>query len=129
MTPWGKCHYVVGTSWCQPARDLVPTGLGCEILFMQTRTLLRIALQAAVPICKAQLRDASPKTLEFIAHESGRILGEKGDALQFGGTSAPSRRATAEAFDALARGIACAELLGLDADRMWGLIEPGSDAV
>lgn len=64
------------------------------------RELLRIALQAAVPLHTQTLIDLPFGVLQRITTECAQIVASKGDVLMYGG------RGCAEAFNALARGIA-----------------------
>lgn len=64
-------------------------------------------LRLAVPLHIMELRTVSDIQRAFIANNAAGVVGEKGDALQFKGKSAAGRRSTGEAFNSLARGLAC----------------------
>lgn len=72
------------------------------------RFVLLETLKLAVPMHMAELRHCSPDALTAIASEAATVVGSHGDALQFGGQHC------AEAFNALARGMAAAALVA------WG---------
>ncbi|MFJ9378940.1 hypothetical protein [Streptomyces sp. NPDC101455] len=63
-------------------------------------------LALAVPFHMIELANQSPEQLVAIASTSVSVIGPKGDALQFGG----QKGAAAEAFNALARGLAAVAL-------------------
>ncbi|MGW1815545.1 hypothetical protein ACWCQM_18535 [Streptomyces sp. NPDC002125] len=65
-------------------------------------------LRLAVPLHIAELRDRPTDVLVAIASESASVVGSKGDVLQF---HSPKRGAAAEAFNALARGLAAAAIV------------------
>jgi len=78
---------------------------------MQRMVLLE-TLRLAVPMHIAELRPLAPERRAAIASRCATVLGSHGDALQFGG------KHCAEAFNALARGLAAAALTapgGIDA--------------
>lgn len=83
-----------------------------------TRDLLRIALECAVPLWIEQLRDRDPSYLLERARVCGQVLAEKGDVLQFKSKKAG---ASAEAFNRLAEGLACAALLADGGGTFLGL--------
>lgn len=68
--------------------------------------LLRIALEAAVPLWIAQIRsEAWPfAEIQRVAKEAAQVVAAKGDVILF---KSAKRGETAAAFNALARGIAC----------------------
>jgi hypothetical protein len=66
-------------------------------------TLLRTALQAAVPLWIHDVRDWTPERRVEVAREAAPLLASKGDVLMFGGR----RGEAAEVFNALARAVAC----------------------
>lgn len=68
------------------------------------RTVLRTTLALAVPMHIAELDGLPPDVLTGIATRAATTVGTHGDDLQFGG------RHCAEAFNALARGLAVAAL-------------------
>jgi hypothetical protein len=70
-------------------------------------------LRLAVPLHIQELRDSdlTPGQLAAIAHAAAGPVGSQGDALQFGG------KGCAEAFNALARGLAAAALTA------WGGVD------
>lgn len=63
--------------------------------------LLRISLQAAVPLWIADMRDWEPERRVRAARDCAPTVAAHGDDLQFGGKHA------AEAFNKLALGLAC----------------------
>ncbi|MFI2613188.1 hypothetical protein [Kitasatospora sp. NPDC018614] len=65
-------------------------------------------LRLAVPLHIAELRDRPTDVLVAIASKSASVVGSKGDVLQF---HSPKRGAAAEAFNALARGLAVAAIV------------------
>ncbi|MGW4550018.1 hypothetical protein ACWEN4_27285 [Streptomyces violaceorubidus] len=65
-------------------------------------------LRLAVPLHIAELRDRPTDVLVAIASQSASVVGSKGDVLQF---HSPKRGAAAEAFNALARGLAAAAIV------------------
>ncbi|MFJ4637546.1 hypothetical protein ACIP69_18220 [Streptomyces hygroscopicus] len=78
---------------------------------MQRMVLLE-TLRLAVPMHMAELRLLEPSRRAEIASRCATVIGSHGDALQFGG------KHCAEAFNALARGLAAAALTapgGVDA--------------
>lgn len=78
---------------------------------MQRMVLLE-TLRLAVPMHITELRPVAPEQRAAIASRCATVLGSHGDALQFGG------KHCAEAFNALARGLAAAALTapgGIDA--------------
>ncbi|MGW7314716.1 hypothetical protein [Streptomyces sp. NPDC054865] len=68
-------------------------------------------LRLAVPLHMASLSGLSASNLVEIATRSASVVGSKGDVLQF---HSPKRGAAAEAFNALAKGLAVAALVA------WG---------
>lgn len=68
---------------------------------MSTTDLLRVSLQAAVPLWIADVRDWEPERRVEAARGCADVIAAHGDDLQFGG------RHTADAFNSLARGLAC----------------------
>ncbi|RXS78887.1 hypothetical protein EST92_19845 [Streptomyces sp. TM32] len=66
--------------------------------------VLRETLTLAVPLHMVELHGLSPDRLAGIASDAATTIGSHGDALQFGG------KHCAEAFNALARGLAAAAL-------------------
>lgn len=65
--------------------------------------LLRVALQAAVPLWVQEVQSWSTESRLAVARECADVVASKGDVLQFGG----KRGEAAAAFNALARGLAC----------------------
>ncbi|MFI1225983.1 hypothetical protein ACH4UK_28270 [Streptomyces sp. NPDC020884] len=65
-------------------------------------------LRLAVPLHIAELRDHPTEALVAIASRSASVVGSRGDVLQF---HSPKRGAAAEAFNALARGLAAAAIV------------------
>ncbi len=65
--------------------------------------LLRITLEAAVPLWIEDLKALPMATVLEIAAHDGQVIAEKGDVLQFG---SKRKGEAAEAFNALARGLA-----------------------
>jgi len=72
------------------------------------RDLMIIALSASVPLFREEFRDRSPEWLIGEASRMSTILGSQGDVLQYGGGKPGT---AAGAFNALARGLACAALI------------------
>lgn len=66
---------------------------------------LGVALSAAVPLHILEINDRPLPWLIGEASRCATVVGSKGDALQYGG------KGCAEAFNALARGLACAALV------------------
>ena len=66
------------------------------------------SLRFAVPMWVHELRDCTSEQRVVRAKRCAQVVAEKGDALQFKGQSASARRSTAEAFNRLAEGLACA---------------------
>ena len=67
-------------------------------------SLLRISLQAAVPLWIMRLREQAREDVVARAHELAPVIAEKGDVIQF---KSRVKGETARAFNALAEGIAC----------------------
>ncbi|MFF4188452.1 hypothetical protein ACFYZ9_35165 [Streptomyces sp. NPDC001691] len=65
-------------------------------------------LRLAVPLHIAELRGHPTDVLIAIAGRSASVVGSKGDVLQF---HSPKRGTAAEAFNALARGLAAAAIV------------------
>ncbi len=63
------------------------------------------ALQAAVPLHMAEMRDWSEKRRNNEGHFAAQVIAAKGDVLQFGGSK---KGQAAHAFNWLARGLAVA---------------------
>lgn len=70
------------------------------------RMVLRETLALAVPLHMAELRSLDPDEITVIANGCARVVGEKGDVLQFKG----HKGGATQAFNALAKGLACAAL-------------------
>jgi hypothetical protein len=68
-----------------------------------TADLMRTSLAAAVPLWIAEVSGWSTERRLATARECADVVASKGDVLQFGG----KRGEAAEAFNALARGLAC----------------------
>jgi hypothetical protein len=68
---------------------------------VSTTDLLRISLSSAVPLWISDVRDWEPERRVAAARECADVIAAHGDDLQFGG------RHAADAFNALARGLAC----------------------
>jgi len=68
-----------------------------------TADLLRTSLSAAVPLWAWEFRQLSWEELQKIAQQSGQIIAEHGDLILF---RSEKKGETADAFNALARGIA-----------------------
>ena len=68
-----------------------------------TRELMRISLQAAIPLWQHRLRAMDWADVQRRAHEAAQVVAEKGDILQF---KSKKRGETAAAFNALAEGVA-----------------------
>jgi hypothetical protein len=66
--------------------------------------VLRETLRLAVPLHMRELRDRPARILAAIASQAATTIGSHGDALQYGG------KHCAQAFSALARGLAAAAL-------------------
>ena len=69
-----------------------------------TAVALRATLSVAVPLWIEKLRDRPWHYIAGRAAHCGQMVAEKGDVLQFG---SKKKGATAEAFNALAEGLAC----------------------
>ncbi len=67
--------------------------------------LLKLTLQAAVPLWIEKLKDRPMSYILERAKECGQVVAEKGDIIQF---KSKKKGETANAFNALAEGIACA---------------------
>jgi hypothetical protein len=85
------------------------------------RKLLALALETAIPLHAAQLRDAPERTRLRLARYAGEVLACHGDVLQFrsspkGKKKGSESKTTAEVFTILARGLAAAQTLGHDID-------------
>jgi len=76
-----------------------------------TANLLRTCLELSVPIWIEKLRDRDPSYILERARECGQHISERGDVLQFRGKTPKERAKTAEAFNRLAEGLACAALV------------------
>lgn len=74
-------------------------------------TTLVESLRFAVPLWIDKLRNCTMDQLLARASRCAGVVGTRGDALQFKGSSASGRRASAEAFNHLAEGLACAAYL------------------
>lgn len=76
----------------------------------RTEAQLRAALRVAVPMWVERFHDEKKTVLELldVAHQAGSVVAEKGDILEFG---SKRQGAAAEAFNALARGMAAALLV------------------
>ena len=89
------------------------------------RFLLVMSLRCAVPLWVEKLRGLSAKQLQGIAQESATEVGSSGDMLMF-----PARKTlggTAKAFNHLARGIACVEILSpKEAPHLWQALQNGA---
>jgi hypothetical protein len=92
-----------------------------EQITRQNNATLCLTLQLAVPMWVEKLRGKSDRHLRDIARKSGLVVASSGDILLFRNGEKSSkgkpdkhgivRYSTADVFNALARGIACAELL------------------
>lgn len=83
-----------------------------------TRSLLEASLSVAVPLWIERLRD---KPFDFIlerARECGQAVAERGDIIQF---RSKKKGASAEAFNRLAEGLACAALVADGGVRFLGM--------
>lgn len=69
-----------------------------------TEELLRISLQAAVPLWIERLRNLPEEALLRRAQECGQHIAEHGDIILYRGKK---KGQTAEAFNRLAEGLAC----------------------
>jgi hypothetical protein len=67
--------------------------------------VLRLALEAAVPLWIERLRGLSWEEIQERARVCAQVVAAKGDVIQFRGSR---RGETAEAFNRLAEGLACA---------------------
>lgn len=76
-----------------------------EDAIARTAELLRISLSAAVPMHVMELRRMPMRAVLDIARACGQVVAEKGDIIQF---KSKKKGETAAAFNALARGLACA---------------------
>lgn len=84
---------------------------------MSDRHLLALALEAAIPLHRAELERLPEAVRVRVARHAGEVLACHGDVLQFR-SSAKSKRSTAEVFNTVARGLAAAATLGHDIDRV-----------
>jgi hypothetical protein len=95
------------------------------------------ALEAAVGLYEAELKDLPDNVKLRIAHHGGQIMACYADSLMF--RSPQPRRVrwrgdhrgevapgTAGTFDAVAKAIACARLLGADADKIFSMLRASS---
>lgn len=73
-----------------------------------TTDLLRIALEAAVPLWIEKLKNQPVDYLLERARECGQVIAERGDIIQF---RSKKKGASAEAFNKLAEGLACAAII------------------
>lgn len=73
-----------------------------------TRDLLITTLQVAVPLWIERLRDRDVEYLMERAKICGQVVAERGDIIQF---RSKKKGASAEAFNRLAEGLACAALV------------------
>lgn len=73
-----------------------------------TRDLLQCSLEAAVPMWIERLRDEPIEYLLERAKVCGAAVAERGDIIQF---RSKKKGASAEAFNRLAEGLACAALV------------------
>lgn len=78
---------------------------------LQDDVTLVETLRFVVPLWIHELRNCTPDQRLARAQRCARVVGSRGDALQFKGSSASGRRATADAFNHLAEGLACAAYL------------------
>lgn len=70
---------------------------------------LEVTLSLAVPLEIIRLKRLSPSEFDAAlarAPALAQVVAEKGDVLQFGGKTRAAKESTAEAFAALARGLA-----------------------
>lgn len=67
-------------------------------------SLLRISLQAAVPLWILRLREQPIEDVVARAHELADVIASKGDVIQF---KSRVKGETSHAFNALAEGLAC----------------------
>jgi hypothetical protein len=70
---------------------------------VSARDLMSTSLQVAVPLWIEEVRGWTVERRVATARESADVVASKGDVLQFGGKKGEA----AEAFNALARGLAC----------------------
>ncbi|MEV8335072.1 hypothetical protein [Streptomyces niveus] len=98
-----------------PTTPPSPDGLrarpsAAESAAAQNVTLVE-TLRIAVPLHIAELSRLKPAALQRLAVEAAGVIGSKGDVLQF---VSPKKGEAAQAFNALARGLAAASLIA------WG---------
>ncbi|MFD9561534.1 hypothetical protein [Streptomyces sp. NPDC059994] len=74
---------------------------------MDENVVLVESLRLAVPLHMMILHEHAPAELVRIAETAASVIGSQGDVLQFG---SPQRGEAAQAFNALARGLAAAAL-------------------
>lgn len=67
------------------------------------QSVLRISLQAAVPLHAMELRNRPWSELQAVAQEAAQVIAEKGDLIMFKSTK---KGESAKAFNALARALA-----------------------
>ena len=100
----------------------------------ETRDLLALALEAAIPLHVAELERLPEDTRIRIARHAGEVLACHGDVLQFRSPAKRKRKAgsesksTAEVFNTLARGLAAAATLGHDIDFVLRELRKGARA-
>lgn len=91
-----------------------PGELGTAIAREERFVSLLESLRFAVPLHLDQLRGACPQDVVRVGLRAARVIGERGDLLQFtdrAPRTAAGRAAVAAAFDALAGGLAALTLL------------------
>lgn len=91
---------------------------------MSDRHLLALALEAAIPLHRAELERLPEAVRVRVARHAGEVLACHGDVLQFRSSAKRNRKpggdakSTAEVFNTVARGLAAAATLGHDIDRV-----------
>ena len=78
--------------------------------FASERMLLRLSLELSVPLWIHKLRGQPTSVLERVARDCGAVLSERGDTLMFRARR-KERGRTADTFNRVAKGIACASLV------------------
>jgi hypothetical protein len=100
----------------------------------ETRDLLALALEAAIPLHVAEIEHLPEHTRVRIARNAGEVLACHGDVLQFRSPAKRKRKpgseskSTVDVFNILARGLAAAKTLGHDIDHVLRELRKGARA-